>query len=287
MRAVGGRIREIRRPGRLVRQRRLRPPGAERAARSLLLAALPCAIAGVGLLFLRSARKLALVLAIVAAGEMLLFALVHPADVPPGREPAAGAEALLRGPSRRLPHPHPGNPDAAMSLRAYDIWGYAPLLPGRFAEFMDASQGRNPDKATSYLEFHSSTFRVYKMLAASLRDRRSETLRRTATEFPDAMPHVALIRRVRRRARTATALFDAMLDPSFDPAQKVILESRAGPEPARLRRAGAGASDGVRHATSSTSRPTWTSRRSCSSPTTTPRPGARGGCRAAASRSTR
>ena len=45
------------------------------AAHSLLLAALPCAIAAAALLYLRSARRLAFVLAIVAAGEMLLFAL--------------------------------------------------------------------------------------------------------------------------------------------------------------------------------------------------------------------
>ena len=80
------------------------------AARSLLLAALPCAIAAAGLLYMRSTRRLAFVVAIVAAGEMLLFALSIRPTFHLAAESAAGAEAVLRSPSRRLSSAHPGQP---------------------------------------------------------------------------------------------------------------------------------------------------------------------------------
>ena len=51
-----------------------------------------------------------------------------------------------------------------MSLRVYGFWGYGPLLPGRFAEFVYASQGRKPETATSYLPYPFSYVPVYKML---------------------------------------------------------------------------------------------------------------------------
>ena len=100
-----------------------------------------------------SPRKLAFVLALVQQ-EMLLFALsdrptFHMAESrPPGlahffeSHPGDYRALVLSG------------PDVPMSLHAYGIWGYGPLLPGRFAEFMYASQGLNPDQATPYLMFN-------------------------------------------------------------------------------------------------------------------------------------
>jgi hypothetical protein len=201
------------------------------AARSLLLAALPCAFAAAGLLCLRSTRRLAFVLAIVAAGEMLLFALIirptfHLAECqPPGLKQFVAA--------------HPGddrmlildNPDVAMSFHAHGFWGYGPLLPGRFAEFIYASQGRKPDTATSYLPYPFSYVPIYKMLRCRYAIERSDDPALKPIEFPSSMPRVTLIRQY-RVVSDRDGILDAMLRRPFDPAQEVILESRPDPAPA-------------------------------------------------------
>jgi hypothetical protein len=201
------------------------------AAHSLLLAALPCAFAAAGLLYLRSTRTLAFVVAIVAAGEMLLFALsirptFHLAESQP-----PGLKQFLEA--------HPGdyrmlildNPDAAMSLHAYGFWGYAPLLSGRYAEFIYASQGRNPDTATSYLPDAFSYAPIYKMLRCRYVIERHDDPALKAGEFPNPMPHVTLIRQY-AVAQGRDKILGAVLAPSFDPAKEVILESRPDPAPA-------------------------------------------------------
>jgi hypothetical protein len=199
------------------------------AAHSLLLAALPCAIAAAGLLFLRSARRLAWVVAIVAAAEMLLFALsIRPTfHLAESRPP--GLKQFFKD--------HPGDyralilndPDVAMSWRLYGVWGYGPLLQGRFAEFMYASQGLDPDQATSYLNFNGCA-PIYRMLrcrfAIGGKDSTPEIV-----EYGGAMPHVKLIRRY-AVVQGRDKILRAVLAPSFDPAQKVILESPPDPEPA-------------------------------------------------------
>ena len=202
------------------------------AAHSLLLAALPCAIAAAALLYVRSTRRLAFVIAIVATGEMLLFALsIRPTFHLAESQPPGLKEFF---------ETHPGdyrtlildNPDVAMSLHAYGFWGYSPLLPGRYAEFMYASQGRKPDAATSYLPDPFSYVPIYKMLRCRYVIQKSDNPAPKPDEFPDSMPRVMLIRQyqvVTGRER----IFDAMLRPSFDPAREVILESRPDPEPAR------------------------------------------------------
>jgi len=201
------------------------------AAHALLLAALPCAIAAAGLLFMKSPRNLAFALAIVAAGEMLLFALsIRPTfhlaqSKPPGL--------------RQFFEAHPGDyrtlildkPDAAMSLRAFGFWGYNPLLPGRFAEFVYASQGRKPETATSYLPYPFAYVPIYKMLRCRYVLRNSDDPTPKPVEFPGSMPHVMLIRQY-QVATGRDRVFAAMSRPSFDPAREVILESRPDPEPA-------------------------------------------------------
>jgi hypothetical protein len=199
------------------------------AVHSLLLAALPCAIAAAGLLYMRSARKLAFVVAIVATGEMLLFAL----SIRPTFHLAESQPTVLK----QFFEEHPGDyralilndPDAAMSLRVYAVWGYGPLLPGRFAEFMYASQGLDPDQAISSLNFNGYA-QIYRMLrcrfAIGGKGPTPEIV-----EYGSAMPHVTLIRQY-AVVQGRDKILRAVLAPSFDPAQKVILESRPDLEPA-------------------------------------------------------
>src|SRR5207302_2566702 len=67
---------------------------------------------------------------------------------------------------------HPGeyrildlwNPNTAMSMRAFDAWGYDPGVTRRYAEFIAWSEGGDPDRATNYV-----TFRRFHPLLAMLR----------------------------------------------------------------------------------------------------------------------
>ena len=204
------------------------------AARSLLLAALPCAIAAAGLLFLRSARKLAFVLAIVAAGEMLLFALSIRPTFHLAAEPAAGAEAVLR---TRIPAITACSSWTTRTppcrSRAYGFWGYGPLLPGRFAEFMYASQGRKPDSATSYLPYPFVLRPGLQNAPASLRDRAERRPGAESRRIPGSMPHVALIRQYAVVQRPRRNIPGDVWTLRSTRRRKVILESEPDPEPER------------------------------------------------------
>jgi hypothetical protein len=194
------------------------------AVRSLLLAAVPCAIAAAGLFFIRSARQLAFVVALVAAGEMLFFALsIQPTFRLAEVQPPALKEVFKD---------HPGeyrsiflkDPDLPMSWHVYGLWGYGPLVPGRFAEFMYASQGMNPDLAAFYrpVEDYVNAFR---MLRCRFVIRGNQI-----TDYKGAMPHATLVRQY-AVVQGRDKILRAVLDPSFDPAQKVILESPPDPAP--------------------------------------------------------
>ena len=41
-------------------------------------------------------------------------------------------------------------PNSALSFKAFDIWGYDPGVPKRYAEFIAFTQGENPQKASQY-----------------------------------------------------------------------------------------------------------------------------------------
>jgi hypothetical protein len=116
-----------------------------------------------------------------------------------------------------------------MSLRQCGIWGYGPLLPGRFAEFMYASQTLDPDQAISYLRFNHYV-QIYRMLRGRFAIGGKESAPEIM-EYAGAMPHVKLIRQY-AVLQGRNNILRAVLAPSFDPEQKVILESKPNPEPA-------------------------------------------------------
>jgi hypothetical protein len=199
------------------------------AAHSLLLAALPCIILAAGLLFMGSARNLAFVIAIVAAGEMIFFALSIRPTFPLAESQPPGMKQFFKE--------HPGDyralilddPDAAMMFRVYGLWGFSPLLPGRFAEVMYAAQGLNPDQATPYLTFNGYA-QIHRMFRGRFEIGGTDSAPERM-EYGGAMPRVALIRRY-QVVSGRNRIFDAMFVPSFDPSQEVILESPPDPKPA-------------------------------------------------------
>ena len=238
------------------------------------------------LLYLRSARKLALRPRHRGRRRDAPLRTVHPADVRPGRKPAAGPEAVRRLPSRRRPSAHPGQPGrrhvvprvwllGICAAPARQVRGVHLRIPGK-----EAGQ-RHVVFAVSVL-----LLPIYKMLRFRYVIQRSGDPAPKADEFPGSMPRVALITQY-QVVSGREAIFDAMLRPSVRSGAEGDSRIAAGPRAGAFRRAGAGESDANPAPTSWSSRPTWPGRRSCSSPTTTTRPGARAGCRAAASRGTR
>jgi hypothetical protein len=93
---------------------------------------------------------------------------------------------------------------------------------------MYASQGFDPDQATSYLDFNGYV-PIYRMLRGHFAIGGKESLPEIM-EYGGAMPHVKLIRQY-AVVQGRDKILRAVLSPSFDPAQKVILESPPDPEP--------------------------------------------------------
>ena len=124
----------------------------------------------------------------------------------------------------------PWNPNSAMMMGTYDLWGYDPGVLNRYAEFMAFTQGRNPDTATEYQEF-SRIHPLFKML----RNRYvpfSEGDKQGFEEIPSPLSRLELIQDwvlLTQRDR----IFTAMNHPAFDPRQQVILETTPDPAPVK------------------------------------------------------
>jgi len=138
---------------------------------------------------------------------------------------------------RRFLAEHPGdyrildlwNPNTAMSLGAFDAWGYDPGVTRRYAELVSWSEGGDPDKATNYV-----TFRRFHPLLAMLRVKYVIAVEDNALNvFPAAMAplgRLELIGAYRVEAQRDKALHD-MGEASFDPRKMVVLEREPSPAP--------------------------------------------------------
>ena len=132
---------------------------------------------------------------------------------------------------------HPGeyrildlwNPNTAMSMRAFDAWGYDPGVTRRYAEFMQWSEGADPDTATNYL-----TFRRFHPLLSMLRVKYV-----VAVETNVMAIHLRELPALRRLEllgsyqvhRRRDEILRAMGQASFDPRREVILERKPDPVP--------------------------------------------------------
>ncbi len=194
------------------------------AGQSLLWAALPCAVAGICLLSLKSPRKIALCLAVLGMGEMLLFAWSLRTSFDLSKSAFGLSDFFQSHPGDfRVLQPHEG--DFVMAAGGYDIWGYGPLVPERYGRFMWFTQGIDPDVAEPSL-----LFRLYLPIYKMLRCRYS-ILPVIPAEVHDILPHVMLMRDYLLLTKRDD-IFAALIDVNFDPARQVILESRPDPAPA-------------------------------------------------------
>jgi hypothetical protein len=195
------------------------------AGQSLLWAVVPCAIAGVCLLFLKSPRRLGLCLAVLGMGEMLLFAWSLETSFDLSKSAFVQLKDFFQSHPGDFRVLQPLEGDFVMAAGGYDLWGYGPLMPGRYGRFITFTQGFDPDKAEPSLKFRLY-LPIYKMLRC-----RYSILPAIPAQVHDILPHVALMRNYLLLTKRDD-IFGTLIDPGFDPSRQVILESRPDPEPA-------------------------------------------------------
>ena len=110
------------------------------------------------LLYLRSfSRVAAIALAIVGIGEMFWFANSSLATFSLAETVPTSVRDFLSA--------HPGDyrilelpdPNGAIAIGAEDIWGYDPMVLGRYSQFVTYSQGGDPADADMYVNFSRIT----------------------------------------------------------------------------------------------------------------------------------
>lgn len=199
------------------------------AALGMWLAALTVAAAVCLALWTRRQPHAVFLLGALAIAEVFAFARVQ--------RTTFGTTQVAIPELREFLASHPGdyrildlwNPNTAMSMRAFDAWGYDPGVTRRYAEFMQWSEGADPDTATNYVTFHHfhpllSMLRVKyvvlvegKTMAIQLRE-------------PPPLPRLQLVGSYQVR-RQRDDILRAMGQASFDPRKEVILERAPDPVP--------------------------------------------------------
>jgi len=199
------------------------------AGLSLGLAGLILLTAGVILLFSRKQPLLRWALPGLLVLEMIGFAA--------GQVTVSHVSDAMPGALRQFVEAHPGDyrvlnfahPNNGFLLGASDLGGNNPSPLRRYAEFINFTQGGDPDHVTQYLPFKTIV-----PLYAMLRLRyafvpTSEGVRVVESPIPP-LPRLLLVSDEKVLARRS-ALFSAMHDPSFDPSKTVLLESEPEPHP--------------------------------------------------------
>jgi hypothetical protein len=119
--------------------------------------------------------------------------------------------------------------NAAMVINAYDIWGYDPIVLGRYLQFMARTQGFNPSEANAA----EVQFKGYHRLYAMLRCRyiyNPVVGKQRFGEIPGTLPHVLLVDGYSVMPDRAE-VFKAMNRSDFDPRRRVMLETQPQPQP--------------------------------------------------------
>jgi hypothetical protein len=199
------------------------------ASRGLLLAGLVLA-AVAGLMFwTRFEKRAALLLGALAVSEVFLFARAY--------RPMFESTQISRPELREFLARNPGdfrilnlsNPNSALSLGAFDAWGYDHGVTRRYAEFMQWSEGGDPATATQRL-----TFGRFHRLLSMLRVKYVVIVENGRMKMFSTS--VAPLRRVQligshQVQSGRAAILSALGDPSFDPLKQVILEREPRPAP--------------------------------------------------------
>ena len=208
------------------------------ASLGLALAAVTLAAAAGLLAWTRREPRAAFVLGMLAVAEVFAFARLN--------RPTFDASRIVSPELEQFLASNPGDyrilnltryPNSAVSMRAFDAWGYDPAVTRRYAEFITWSAGDDPARAIEYV-----AFRQFHPLLAMLRVKYVVVEEKGAIAIhPGGTPplrRVELIGSYQVHAGR-TAILRAMGERSFDPAKQVILERRARAEAGGSGNAGA------------------------------------------------
>lgn len=162
--------------------------------------------------------------ALLAAGlaaELAVFAWAGRGSTPAETVyPEAWREASARlAPGERVFHDPQAFPNASLSTGAYDIWGYAALVPRRYAELVAGTQGLPPEQARHLMPIRRS-HPVFDVMRLRLVFDPGEGLRigRRKGELPAARLLGSWRAMTPREALTET------LAPGFDASKEAIVE---------------------------------------------------------------
>jgi hypothetical protein len=201
----------------------------EFAALGLALAAVALA-ATAGLLFwARKGPRAVFLLGTLAVGEVFAFARIY--------RPTFDSTQIVIPQLRDFLASQPGDyrilntvfPNSALSMRAFDAWGYDPGVTRRYAEFIEWSVGGDPAMATQYVLFHR-----FHPLLAMLRVKYVVVFEGDVMKIvPGGTPPLGRLELVGSYQVHAdrAAILRAMGQPSFDPRKEVILERAPDPAP--------------------------------------------------------
>ena len=200
------------------------------ASLGLALAAVTLAAAAALLLWTRRQPRAAFVLGILAVAEIFAFARLNRPTFDSSRVVIAELQQFLAanpGDYRILNLTH--YPNSAISMHAFDAWGYDPAVTRRYAEFITWSAGDDPARAIEYV-----LFRQFHPLLSMLRVKYVVVAEKdTIAIHPGGTPplrRVELIGSYEVHAERG-AILQAMGAKSFDPAKQVVLEREPAPRP--------------------------------------------------------
>jgi hypothetical protein len=202
---------------------------ATHAGLSLGLAALVLDAAGGALLLARVRPAIRWALPVLLAAEMIGFAA--------GQVTFSGMSDAMPPDLAQFVAAHPGDyrvldvdhANNGFLLGAGDLGGNNPSVLRRYAEFINFTQGEDPDHPTQYLPFKSFVplYAMLRLRYAFLPDSRG--VRVLASPTPP-LPRLLLVNDC-RVLPNRDAIFSAMRASSFDPAKTVLLESATDPTP--------------------------------------------------------
>jgi hypothetical protein len=163
--------------------------------------------------------------------EMFLFAHSFRPTVPSQLNyPDAWAKLVAGHPGDyRVLHKSDVYANLGLSRGTDDVWGYDPGVLKRYTQFAAAMQNLAPEAGDQFVRFAQ-----YPRIMQMLRCRYifSDNADESVTTLPDPMPRLQLIDRCKVMS-DRNQIFRALLDPTFDPRQNVILETtpNVAPQP--------------------------------------------------------
>ena len=202
------------------------------ATRALLVAALTTGLTAFLLRRARSSRRAAYGLALLGVAELTCFAATQRQNFGMGILHDAEVDRfLLEHPGDyRIYNELRGN--SAMLSGARDIWGYDPLVPARYAEFMAflaQVERRGPSDFINALPRLHPAHRMLRLKYAFV-GRSGQLTFHGPPQLPEPMPHVALLSAY-TVAADAQEVLRQVATPGWDPSRTVILETEPTPRP--------------------------------------------------------